>query len=223
MLDDVKSRKSDKRTGFAQNGRLTVGDGANPVKCQVEFGETSQFSVQIDLDQSTVPAGQTVMAQAVVSYGANGASVVRAFDVVSGGSISGVADNMVVSVVDQSPAPATPPGKYGVIISIGRSPRPTTAVPPIQSAFSGPIAGGATHSVPIPNGANSVAVFGRASAGLTVQQIARGLGPGGPIVVMDTDATIGQYLPLVRGAATVQISNTSGSSSPVTICFGIDG
>lgn len=218
-FDPIKQRPQyPGRTGFAKQDLLTVGNKNNAVSFQVQLGEVDQVTVQIDVDTSTLKAAVVVKTLATVSLKVEGNTIKRVYDVSRGLSISGNAEAIAVDINDDSPNPGGSPDQYRVTISVGRFARPGGPVPPIRTGFNGNIGATSSQVVAIPSGANGVAVYGSQFAGYTVQQL---FGDG--TSAFSSDVTVGQYIPLVSGAATVRVNNPSGSPVATSVLFSIDG
>lgn len=211
------------RTGEGKNDLLTVGNSSGAVSLQAAFGEVDQFTVQIDVDTTSVDVSQHIVKTvASVSLKVGGNTIKRVYDVTRGLSISGNAEAVLVDVNDASPTPSAVQ-QYRVTITVGRFPRAGGPVPPVRTGFYGSIAASPGEQiVAVPPGANGVVVYGSPFAGLTLDQIGYAL-PAVPTVMFSTVATPGQFVPLVSGAAYVRVSNASAAPTNVTIVFTVDG
>lgn len=224
MLDDLREHpRNPERLGWAQTGKLYVGGTLEPVKCQARFGEIAQFTVQVDADHTKLsnPATASIRTQVSMVLFTNGVGIRRVCDIVGGISLSGIAEAVDVIVNDASIVsgliPVAAGTYYPCSISVGRYPRPATAVPPTLQGFNGSIGAGATQTVPIPAGSNSVIVYGRASSGMTMTQL-----DAAGNVVFSSDVPIGIFIPLAAGAATVAVTNPSGTPAATSVLYGID-
>ena len=210
------------RTGRAQSKNLTTGDGRNQASLQCEFGVAEEVTVVID--NGAPGAGITAFATATVEFTIDGTTTVRQFDVAAGACISGVAQAVRVSVKDSTPSSHAQGKSYGVTLSVAVMPRPTTAVPPV---LTGALAqtvtsGGGTLTVPVPNGADSVVVFGVVWPGYPSFQVAQQTADG-LTTLLETAVTPGQFVPLIAGCGQIVITNFGTITANVTVAFGIDG
>lgn len=214
------------RTGRAQAGKLTIGQG-NDASCQVELGITSQVTVSISSDVAETP-GLVAFTQATVMFTVEGITITRTFDVAAGVSISGLAEAVRVMVKDTTPSSfASSQGQqYGITISIALMPRPNTAVPPTLTGLAnGTVGELATVNVAVPLGANSVIVTGTGAAGVVSLQLAQQTADKST-TLMECDLTSVPSPPiaLMSGCGNIAITNLAGgSSAQVTVQFGIDG
>ena len=214
------------RTGRAQAGKLTIGQG-NDASCQVELGITSQVTVSISSDVAETP-GLVAFTQATVMFTVEGITITRTFDVAAGASISGLAEAVRVMVKDTTPSSfaASQGQQYGITISMALMPRPNTAVPPTLTGLAnGTVGALATVNVAVPLGANSVIVTGTGAAGVVSLQLAQQTADKST-TLMECDLTSVPSPPiaLMAGCGNIAITNLAASSGAnVTVQFGIDG
>jgi hypothetical protein len=216
-------KKLGMRTGRAQAGKLTTGQGGD-VTCQVELGMASEVTVSID--NNAVENGTAAFATATVMFTVEGVTITRTFDVAAGASISGLAESIRVMVKDSTGLPHALGVQYGITISIALMPRPNTAAPPtLTGASNQSITALSSITVPVPLGADSVIINGTGAAGVVslqlLQQTADGLA-----TLMSTDITQVPTPPiaLMAGCGRIEVINPASSSSAlVTVQFGIDG
>ena len=214
------------RTGRAQGGKLTIGQG-NDVTCQVEFGMASEVTVSVDSNAAETP-GLVAFAQATVMFTVEGVTITRTFDVAAGASISGLAEAVRVMVKDTTPSSfsASKGQQYGITISIALMPRPNTAVPPALTGLAnGTVGALATVNVAVPLGANSVIVTGTGAAGVVSLQLAQQTADlSTTLMECDLTSVPSPAIALMSGCGNIAITNLAGgSSAQVTVQFGIDG
>lgn len=212
------------RTGWAQGGPINVGQTAG-VRMQARFGVLTEFTVTIDSNASA--NGIVAFTKAVVTWTVNGNPIVRTIDVGAGASISGLGESVMVVINDVTNLGAFPSaaGKsYNVTVSVATNPRPTTAVPPILTGIdaSDVDESASTANIPVPAGANSVAVYGGISTGAATLRL-RQMTADNSATLLSTIVTLGQFVPLVAGAGLVAVDNLSMATASVNILFGIDG
>jgi hypothetical protein len=147
-----------KRLGWGKSGTLTTGKEAQFTSLSASFEEPTTFTVQFDVQQGAT-AGFAI---ATVIWTVNGVSFTRTIDVAAGSSISGLAESVRVIVNDATDVTVYPSGvEYVVSVTIAGRPRPTTATPPVFTGLQATsLNTGQTIPVQVPNGANSVAVYG---------------------------------------------------------------
>ena len=214
------------RTGRAQAGKLTIGQG-NDASCQVELGITSQVTVSISSDVAETP-GLVAFTQATVMFTVEGVTITRTFDVAAGASISGLAEAVRVMVKDTTPSSfASSQGQqYGITISIALMPRPSTAVPPTLTGLAnGTVGALATVNVAVPLGANSVIVTGTGAAGVVSLQLAQQTADlSTTLMECDLTSVPSPPIALMAGCGNIAITNLASSTgAQVTVQFGIDG
>ena len=214
------------RTGRAQAGKLTIGQG-NDASCQVELGITSQVTVSISSDVAETP-GLVAFTQATVMFTVEGVTITRTFDVAAGVSISGLAEAVRVMVKDTTPSSfASSQGQqYGITISIALMPRPNTAVPPTLTGLAnGTVGALATVNVAVPLGANSVIVTGTGAAGVVSLQLAQQTADlSTTLMECDLTSVPSPPIALMAGCGNIAITNLASSTgAQVTVQFGIDG
>jgi hypothetical protein len=215
-------RKSDFRTGWAQGGHLQTGNVGKDVSCQAKFGRAVNFTAQIDVDS----VGDKIVAftQAIVQWTVAGNTIVRTIDVAAGVSISGLAESVHVRVRDITPSSFPQNKEYDATILIAAEPRATTAVPPIFTGLlSTAVAANASVTVPVPNGANGVTVYGVVWPGAPSFDLQEQTADGST-VLLDTIVTPGQFVPLLAGAGLIVVTNKAASlGSSISVVFTIDG
>ncbi len=201
----------------------------NSIKCKSKFAKASAFTVQFGVD---AVGGNP---QATVAWTLGGNSITRVIDVVPGCSISGFAEHVNVTVSDNtdlSVAPAAP-NPYNVTITISPNVRPTSGMPPIYTALpasngANPIASGGTATFVVPPGANGLNVNGvstGAAAQIRVDVYSSGAigSTATKIQSYEVDSFTPGFIPLIGGAAQVQLTNEGGANAIVTAIFSVDG
>lgn len=219
-------KKLGMRTGRAQGGPLTIGQGGD-VTCQVEMGMASEVTVSIDSNAAET-AGLVAFTQATVMFTVEGITITRTFDVAAGASISGLAEAIRVMVKDTTPKsfPASQGQKYGILISIALMPRPGGAVSPTLTGLANAtVLASGTVNVPVPLGANAVIVTGTGAAGAVSLQLAQQTADASTtLMACDLTAVPSPPIALMSGCGNIAITNlAAGSSAQVTVQFGIDG
>ena len=213
------------RTGRAQAGKLTIGQG-NDASCQVELGITSQVTVSISSDVAETP-GLVAFTQATVMFTVEGVTIIRTFDVAAGVSISGLAEAVRVMVKDVTPSSfsASEGQAYGITISVAMMPRPGGTAPPTLTGIANETVGSSgTINVAVPLGASAVVVSGTGAAGVVSLQVAQQTADKS-MTLMECDLTSVPSPPiaLMSGCGNIAITNLAGSNSNVTVQFVIDG
>lgn len=203
--------------GWGYPGTLVVGDGREVKGQGVEMERPELCTVTATLDLSNVPASVVVSASLLVDFTVKKGRTQRIIDLASAASISGLADQVLAMVRDESPTRTA--DTYGVTLTMTRYPRPG-GVTPVRTGFNGAISGTSFQTIPVPPGATGVYVFGGAFAGLHIQQCAK---QDASVIVAESDVTIGQYMPLSQGARFIKLENTSSGSTQATVQFAIDG
>lgn len=164
---DVTNPGGKKAKGWSASGNLQAGTSTVSISAQKPFEAeagvyTVQFNVIVPL---TNPAGGLIQCrpQAIVSWGVEGGTVVRRFDVANGTSVSGVGQSVKVSLSDVSGnVDGTP---YPASIQISPGVRPTTGQPPTLLNAPGGIApillakAGGSASIAVPTDAGVISAM----------------------------------------------------------------
>jgi hypothetical protein len=223
-IDDAPASVTGQLTPWGVQGPNGA-PNANSIKCKSLFRKASAFSVQFGLDNlSGTP-------QASVSWTLGGNTITRVFDVTPGCSISGFAEQVNVTVIENSSYGTVPSAvPYNVTIIISPNTRARTAVPPVYTALLAKQvnAGASAATIAVPLGANGLNVNGVSSG--AAAQIRVDIYTTGTIG--ENATKIGSYeidtynpgfIPFMAGAGQVVISNEGGSLALITAVFSIDG
>lgn len=216
-----------KRTGWGRGGKLTTLNAARFISLSAEFEEPTMFTAQAECDQN-VEAGTSGFAFMTVEWTVNGITQSRTIDVCAGASISGLAESCRILAKDGTEAPFPPNVDYGITINVAARTRPRTAAFPVFTAVRStlvPAGGTLPAPVPIPEGANSVAIYSSTAAGpadIVLNQQAL-YPPSEVVTLLSTSVTPGIFVPLLAGALTIGVSNAGATGANVTVVFGIDG
>jgi hypothetical protein len=208
---------------WAATGALISG-GQGALKARARFGKATALTVSFGLDVlGAVP-------QATIAWRIGGSTILRQVDVTSGCSISGFAEEVTVSVADQTTFASPPaPVSYNVSITISPGTRPTTAVPPVFTGFNATsILAAGTKTVAVPLGASGVAVYGTMGTGgatIRVDHYSAGTigGTATKIASFEVDSASVGFIPMMAGVEQIQVTNEGGSAATVSCFFSIDG
>lgn len=217
------------RRAWAQSGKLTVGDSNNTVSMQTRAqDDTAQvWTVQFDV---SAPASSPYRAIATVTFSTNGNPVTRKVDIGNGLTISGTAEQVSVSVQDQTTNPDAVNGtQYGVTITATPGLRPVTSEPPTLLAFelAQAINPSVTLNIPYPvgSGANQVRVMYYANTppignGIFVSAV--DINDKVIFAVANTDGDTG-WIPVPGGTQQLAIFVSNASKITLNAVWGIDG
>lgn len=212
-------------SGFGRQGQLQTGRTNVTLTAQADFGETTIFTVQLDINLTGAPTGSVAFALAVVEWTINGITLTRTVDVALGVSISGLAESVRVRMIDTTPQSFTIGVSYTGTILIATNPRPTTAVPPILTAlYTTSIPNGSFSAVlPVPAGGNSLVVLASTAAGIfPTLRVRLQTASGADLIRMAVPAGA-SFIPLPTGTGQAVVDNMGATAADISVLWGIDG
>lgn len=225
-IDSVTPHKRRKiLTGFGRAGQLKTGQQNVTISAQADFGETTIFTVQLDVNLVGAPAGTVAFCLAIVEWTIYGVTLTRTVDVALGVSISGLAEAVKVRLIDTTPSQYPSGVPYVGTILIATNPRPTTAVPPVLTALYtvNILNGASTPIMLVPSGGNSLVVLA-SSATATWPALRVRFQTASSVDLVRTVAPSGQtFIPLPTGTGQAIIDNMSGAAADISALWGIDG
>ena len=212
-------------SGFGRQGQLQTGRSNVTVTAQADFGETTIFTVQLDINLTGTPVGTVAFCLAIVEWTINGITLTRTVDVALGVSISGLAESVRVRLIDSTPTQYPIGIGYTGTILIATNPRPTTAVPPVLTAlYTTNIAGSASTPVlPVPSGGNSLVVLASTAAGVWPTLRVRFQTASGVDLIRSVAPSGQTFLPLPTGTGQAIVDNLGVAAADISVLWGIDG
>jgi hypothetical protein len=212
-------------SGFGRQGTLKTGQTNVTLSAQADFGETTIFTVQLDINLTGAPAGSVAFCLAIVEWTINGITLTRTVDVALGVSISGLAESVRVRMTDSTPSSFPNGISYIGTILIATNPRPTTAVPPVLTALytTNILNGASTPVLPVPSGGNSLVVLASTATGVFPALRVRFQTASG-VDLIRTVAPSGQtFIPLPTGTGQAIVDNMGAAAADISVLWGIDG
>ena len=224
----------EQKTGWSQGTELTPGSAQFVRFLQAQFGDHGNYTVQFNVSDpnngSNLGAGDVIRSRATIMWKVNGNPVTRVLDIADGTTITGVAESVDISAIDNSQVavPATAK-KYTVVATVAKGSRPSVQQPPRYTLPKQTVNGGVIQSFTVPVDAGVISVM------VTVAPNAVGgtIGAYQVLVHQCQNATIlksydprqSDFVPIMPGTTTIQVEVDAAIAQPVVVevTFGIDG
>ena len=219
------------KDGWSSSGKLTTGNGQQPVTMQADFPEADVYTVQFAVDP---PTAGVYRATAQISWTVEGNTITRLVDVANGVAVSAPSQAVRVIINDATPsdAGATLNQSYGITVSATRGTRPNTGQPPTYLAFPIQVQIGPSANLQfqIPQGAGAISLevaaastLATASPDLLIEQQNASAVVLKSYRYLDQGVGVG-FVPLSALATEIELSNLDGVNAVnVSACFGIEG
>ena len=229
--------------GWTFSGELLQGAaGATPgpaIGTQINFGQAKEpagfYTIQFGLTSPPSGVGITSACNAVATivWKLGGNSIQRKVNVANGVTISGPAEAVELSIVDNTDIGLLTRQRYVVAALISPGTRPSSHYPPRyfpgqfpQSAILA--AGAMTSAFPIPGDAGVTSlIFGCSGVGVTlgptVGALVVGFYDSNGNAIYSTDPITTPLMIVPSGAVSLQVFNVSANPVGVNWVYGIDG
>lgn len=219
-----------RKSGWQQNGGLTISDPSKTVAMQADFRDSPAQVYTVQFSVIKFPTFGNFSAVATITFKIEGALVTRKVSVGDGVSLSGVGQAIDVDIVDTTQAIASPgAGDYTIQVTVSRGVRPSNGQPPVlvgDNVGSVAASGSSTFSIPTGSGIKYLQVYIASPTEANSPSIALVTfkNAGGISVLTYDPVNYPDFIVIPPNAAEVTVDNLSTTKSMLlAYAWGIDG